>query len=740
MVLLFAVTAVLPGVGADKAKTKTKTLGDVNGDGNITANDALLTLQQSVGKTDLGSGVSWWAANADGNEVINANDALLILQKSVGKTELNDPILTDYADYEYRYVEPVGLTKNTIYMISSGSCFKDADTGRNHDMTRLGVCIQGLINRNNDKHNVAVNIKLDDTDDFWLKFMQEEGATYDSAKYSQTRVSSKNAFFEVFGEFIKACGIIAWDPDVPSTANVASTICGLYNYLPVQYSTNEDSLYMILTRDYGVEVKMSLVGMFGEAKLGTKIKGTDIASTGSAKCDAYMWAIEKYMEQTNPELLAYTPDGAVAVASNWLAQRGDAGTARTCGIPNHDYFIARQCFFFDLTSYGGEAPCDDPDQPLGTDRETLKAMLLKRYNMTGGLWGMALGFPPWHLKYTRHISTDYHMDPARLEWHFVETVTAYNVGIEADAAHPCWMSNASLYYKYQMRYQPKGNTVAKSETYDPEAYYYTVVWTGDFDCSPWMKLRVPSQWANDDQRGTVAMTYGYNVNLSQRIPMAFDYIFSQQTDNDYLVGGEGMGYTFPSALWQGFKGKEATSETGPSGYYGTTNDSQSIRYLADGGDDYYNYAKPFFDRLGITASARLINGFNVIDAKSLAMLEKLSPGGVFVQASTAGSEDIRRYGDLITMRISDMGGDNAHDKALWLYSQLRKSKSKFVAFGYCDNNTNYGTPTQFKEMLAEMDSLAQLRDPNHKYKYLDVNTFVDVVKQSGKGYIYNTGE
>ena len=85
---------------------------------------------------------------------------------------------------------------------------------------------------------------------------------------------------------------------------------------------------MILTRDYGVEVKMSLVGMFGEAKLGTKIKGTDIDSTGSAKCDAYMWAIEKYMEETNPEL-AYTPDGAVAVASNWLAQRGDAGTSRT---------------------------------------------------------------------------------------------------------------------------------------------------------------------------------------------------------------------------------------------------------------------------------------------------------------------------------------------------------------------------------------------------------------------------
>ena len=42
LVLLFAVTAVLPAVGADEAKRKT--LGDVNGDGKITATDALLAL------------------------------------------------------------------------------------------------------------------------------------------------------------------------------------------------------------------------------------------------------------------------------------------------------------------------------------------------------------------------------------------------------------------------------------------------------------------------------------------------------------------------------------------------------------------------------------------------------------------------------------------------------------------------------------------------------------------------
>ena len=734
MVLLFAVTAVLPAVGADEAKTKT--LGDVNGDGNITANDALLTLQQSVGKTDLGSGVSWWAANADGNEVINASDALLILQSSVGKTELEGLIIDDYAEYEYRYVEPVGLEKNTIYVISAGRCFKDKNIGTNKDAMRLGVCVQGLINRNNDKHKVAVTLRNDETDTFWLNFISEEGATYDTSVYTQKTVGSADEYYTIFGDFIRSCGIVVWDPDVPSTSNVASTICGLYNYLPVQYSTDENSIYMTLTRDYGVKVKMSLVGMFGEAKLGTKIKGTDIASTGSAKCDAYMWALENYMEECNPELLAYTPDGAVAVASNWLAQRGDASNANSCGIPNHDYFIARQCFFFDLTSYGGEAPCDDPEQPLGTDPATLRAILLKRYNMTGGKWGTAIGFPPWHLKYTNHIDPKYHMGPPRLEWHFVEFVTSYNIGIEADAAHPCWMSNASLYYKYQTRYSPRGNAPAKEEIFDPDTHYYTVVWSGDFDCSPWMKYRMQSQWSDEAGHGTVPMAFGYNVNLSQRIPMAFDYVFSKQTESDYLVAGEGMGYVFPSALWQGFKGKEATYSTD---YKGPDEKWAAKRLLSDGAQDYYDYAKPYYEKLGMNITARLLDGFNTVPDGSLAMIEKLSPGGVFIGSSSTGDSTLHRYGGLVAMSIDHMGSDGFDDdqtRAAWLYSEMRQCKYNFTAVGYCDLGTNYGTPSNLKKFIEEFDTYVSWRAPGKKYKYLDIVTFVDVVKQSGQGKIH----
>ena len=64
------------------------TLGNVDMDeeNKITANDALLALQASVGKADL-TDVQQLAAEVDGREGISANDALLILQYSVKKID-----------------------------------------------------------------------------------------------------------------------------------------------------------------------------------------------------------------------------------------------------------------------------------------------------------------------------------------------------------------------------------------------------------------------------------------------------------------------------------------------------------------------------------------------------------------------------------------------------------------------------------------------------------------------------
>ena len=91
-------------VGADKPFTANApaasftydagyTLGDVDGDGKWTANDALYTLQIAVNKTTLKidnvdvpvTDAMRAAANADKDKYVTANDALLILQKAVGK-------------------------------------------------------------------------------------------------------------------------------------------------------------------------------------------------------------------------------------------------------------------------------------------------------------------------------------------------------------------------------------------------------------------------------------------------------------------------------------------------------------------------------------------------------------------------------------------------------------------------------------------------------------------------------
>ena len=81
LVLLFAVTAVLPAVGADEAKTKT--LGDVNGDGVINTEDALMVLQSVVGITELDENAAK-AADVNSDEKIDTQDALGILQYVVG--------------------------------------------------------------------------------------------------------------------------------------------------------------------------------------------------------------------------------------------------------------------------------------------------------------------------------------------------------------------------------------------------------------------------------------------------------------------------------------------------------------------------------------------------------------------------------------------------------------------------------------------------------------------------------
>ena len=76
--------------------------------------------------------------------------------------------------------------------------------------------------------------------------------------------------------------MVLYDPAVPATSNVASTVAGADDLLPV-CSRPESPMYELPIHQLEIPVVISLVGRFN---------GT---FSGSAKCDAYLWAAQEYL-------------------------------------------------------------------------------------------------------------------------------------------------------------------------------------------------------------------------------------------------------------------------------------------------------------------------------------------------------------------------------------------------------------------------------------------------------------
>ncbi|WP_179215461.1 S-layer homology domain-containing protein [Paenibacillus sp. MY03] len=182
-----------------------------------------------------------------------------------------------------------------------------------YDYLKLASALQGLANRDKpqlyfhfESNGIAKQSNLD-IDNFWLE--QLSGQDKLLSNYDQVAVDD---FFELLDLLQDAAdGVVLWDEDVPATANVASTIAGVENLLPIRYDDNPGSVYdEVVTQRELWPVSKNLVGMFTGS--GT-IPGTDgEPSTGSAKNDAYIWAKINYLDAglTNPALMVNALDGA----------------------------------------------------------------------------------------------------------------------------------------------------------------------------------------------------------------------------------------------------------------------------------------------------------------------------------------------------------------------------------------------------------------------------------------------
>ena len=419
------------------------------------------------------------------------------------------------------------------------------------DTMHLLAALQGLANRRSPQFYLFYCKEFGvDTDQFWFDWYQGEDGWLKNSKVRE--LSNIEEALRIFRRTYK--GLVVYDPRVPATSNVASTIAGCDDLLPVRFDPSADSLYTKLTTQLKLPVRLWLVNPDGTSKFNGKGLIPDInePTSGSAKVDAYRWAIAKYLRVRR----CAAGFGAYYVDAYWLKNPTYAG-ADMHTLSNHDYFIAHKAFFFDLSPWNDETPIDDSTQPMGTDRAALLQILRMFYDQANGKIIKIGGFPPWPFKYTDARGGKH--DGVATEWEFTRLISQFNAYKEADAANVGAIASASFsqHYPLKPRYE-QPNPRPTIETWKAKGYVtaggkvvpkcYVAHYVGDYDAPSWLYKAVAAHFS-DPKRGEVPLGWAFDPNLSDRAPQAMVYAYRHATPNDFFIAGDsGAGYLNARAL------------------------------------------------------------------------------------------------------------------------------------------------------------------------------------------------
>lgn len=447
--------------------------------------------------------------------------------------------------------ESVSFDENTLYYFDFVTYSQTLeDTASQYDLANLLTTLQGLVNRETPR--VFINYTTDNgyskaTDKFWLEALRRDGEflvekSLVEVKYPMTLLKLFQNYFE---------GFVLWDEYVPATVNVAATMSGVENLLPLRADGTKGSLAQFLTEyEFDTQKRVeSLDGKFGQGE--RNIPDTNIRSTGSAKNDAYLWAKAKYLDTklTNSRLMAYHLDA-------YSNEQGSVYYAdlQNRYLANRDYYVANKAFFFDLNPWPATIPDDDPTQEVGTDYNTMREILYQQNQNAGDNTITIGGFVPWDSKYT--VTTDPNLPGVvDSEWQSITVFSEFNCIVDADAYAFTNMANASVY----MHYPKKDSYVNKAKQYNEENKIaenatlenknYILFYMGDYDSSAWLNTQSIATYLTDPRRGEIPLMWPIAANNYARAPHAIDYLYRYQTNNDYFVYvNNGLGYFNPLML------------------------------------------------------------------------------------------------------------------------------------------------------------------------------------------------
>lgn len=166
------------------------------------------------------------------------------------------------------------------------------------DTCHLAAALQGLVNR--DAPRLYVHW-IDPADRYWLMWLRAPGRWL--ANRGLEEIKTLDALLGRFKSFYR--GVVLYAEEPHSLSNLASTIAGAENLLPVRKDARPGALYTRIVQ--------------GGPRLPVVVDLTRQsfpAVAGSRKCDPYLWAKDRFLASgaCDPRYLAYYID------SFWLRE------------------------------------------------------------------------------------------------------------------------------------------------------------------------------------------------------------------------------------------------------------------------------------------------------------------------------------------------------------------------------------------------------------------------------------
>ena len=477
--------------------------------------------------------------------------------------------------------------------------------------------LQGVVNRDTPRLYVYFVMEgNNDIDGYWWNKYSRKGEWLYGRETQTYRTMEE--LFTAYASYIE--GVVVYDGNVPSTSNVASSVAGIENLVAIRYDDTPGSLYdRLVVHGPKLPVKRWLLNPDGTSmftgKKGMEIPETSRLSTGSLKNDPYVWFIEKYMKtgKCNTEFAAY-----------YIDQFWRTDPTRTVTnhhqLTNHDFFVSKKAFFFDLSPWGDEPATDDPTQEEGLDLQILKTFLQEAYKQNKGEKFCYIGgFPSWIYKYTQHAGGK-HEDVAT-EWEFSRIISAYNAFKDADAIGLGALANSSFWQHFplQEKYPQKWVThqelmdrgyLNRDGTINFQGRNFILFYVGDYDSSSWIAQTTPFLW-DEPSRGEVPLMWSVSPVLAERVPMVMHNYRVTATPNDYFAAADnGAGYLMPGMLQE----------------------PRSVSGLKSGLSAWAKHCSKYYQKWGLTITGFVIDGEAPgLDSDGLDCYASFSPNGIVPQ-------------------------------------------------------------------------------------------------------------